>query len=270
MVGTNGALYHKWWDGSQWGPSANDFEYMGGILWAIPRWRRGTTTGSMSSSLGPTAPLHKAWNGSEWQPSLTGYNALGTPENGVTLTRNPVVDSWGHGRLDIFAVGTDGALYHKWWDTSFWGPSLTGFEFMGGGISKDPAVVSWDHDRLDVFVIGTDAALWHKEWDGKQWSPSLTSYEYLSGSIISKPVVASWGHDRLDVFVVGSDRALYHKAWDGTSWGKLNFLTRKTTAYVQSEQLALADFPVVDDIRAGEIELMLDNLVIGLTPGQPV
>jgi predicted phage baseplate assembly protein len=141
---------------------------------------------------------------------------------------------------------------------------------MSGGISRDPAVVSWDHDRLDVLVIGNDSALWHKGWDGKQWNPSLTSYEYLSGFIISKPAAVSWDHDRIDVFVIGGDRALYHKAWDGTSWGKLNFPVRKTTAYVQSEQLALADFPVVDDIRAGATNLMLDTLVIGLTPGQPV
>ena len=72
------------------------------------------------------------------------------------------------------------------------------------------------------------------------------------------------------MFVIGGDRALYHKAWDGTSWGKLNFPTRKTTAYVQSEQLTLVDFPIVDDISAGALELMLDNMVVGLKPGQPV
>jgi len=38
---------------------------------------------------------------------------------------SPVL-SWGPNRLDVFAVGTDGALYHKWWNGSSWGPSLTG------------------------------------------------------------------------------------------------------------------------------------------------
>ena len=37
----------------------------------------------------------------------------------------PVV-SWGPNRLDVFVVGTDSALYHKWWNGASWGPSLTG------------------------------------------------------------------------------------------------------------------------------------------------
>jgi hypothetical protein len=271
VVGTDGALYHKWWDGANWGPSVTEFEFMDGVIVGDPTvasWDHDRLDVFVIGTDG--ALYHKAWNGSQWQPSVTGYEGLGTPDNGVTLTMNPFVDSWGHDRLDIFAVGTNGALYHKWWDGANWGPSLTGYEFMDGGISRDPAVVSWDHDRLDVLVIGTDSALWHKAWDGKQWSPSIIGYEYLGGFITSKPAVASWDHDRIDVFVIGGDSALYHKAWDGTSWGKLNFPVRKTTAYVQSEQLALANFPVVDDIPAGSTELMLNNLVVGLNPGQPV
>ena len=271
VVGTDGSLYHKWWGGGSWGPSQTGFEFMAGLIVgdpAVASWDHDRLDVFVIGTDG--ALYHKAWNGTAWQPSLTGYDNLGKPDNDVNLKFSPAVSSWGHDRLDIFATGTDGALYHKWWDTWFWGPWEFGYEFMGGGISHDPAAVSWDHDRLDVFVIGTDAALWHKAWDGKQWSPSLTSYEPLSGEIISKPAVASWGRDRLDVFVIGADRALYNKAWDGTSWGKLNFPTRKTTAYVQSEQLVLADYPVVDDVAAGVTALMLNSMVIGLTPGQPV
>jgi hypothetical protein len=40
--------------------------------------------------------------------------------------------SWEAGRLDAFVVGTDGALYHKWWDGNAWGPSVTGYEGLGG------------------------------------------------------------------------------------------------------------------------------------------
>jgi serine protease AprX len=31
-------------------------------------------------------------------------------------------------------IGTDSALYHKWWNGAAWGPSLTGYEPMGGVI----------------------------------------------------------------------------------------------------------------------------------------
>ncbi|MGH8587699.1 MAG: hypothetical protein ACREWE_16455 [Gammaproteobacteria bacterium] len=33
-------------------------------------------------------------------------------------------------------IGTDSALYHKWWDGSAWGPSLNGYEAMGGAIIR--------------------------------------------------------------------------------------------------------------------------------------
>ena len=130
----------------------------------------------------------------------------------------PVV-SWTTNRLDAFVIGTDSALYHKWFDGSGWGPSLTGYEAMGGVITSDPEVVSWGANRLDVFVTGTDRALYHKWFDGAGWGPSLTGYEGMGGIIIGNPEAVSWGANRLDVFVIGTDSALYHKWFDGSGWG---------------------------------------------------
>ena len=131
---------------------------------------------------------------------------------------SPVV-AWGTNRLDVFAVGTDRRLYHKWWNGSSWGPSLTGYEDMGGVCTSRPQVVAWDSNRLDVFVTGTDSALYHKWWDGSNWGPSLTGYERMGGLCVGDPRVVSWGPNRLDVFMVGTDRQLYHKWWDGANWG---------------------------------------------------
>ncbi|WP_433367290.1 M43 family zinc metalloprotease [Actinoplanes sp. CA-142083] len=137
--------------------------------------------------------------------------------------QNPVpagpVVSWGANRLDTFVLGTDRALYHKWWDGSAWGPSVTGYEYMGGVCMKGPEVASWGPNRLDAFVLGTDRALYHKWWDGNAWGPSVTDYEYMGGICLEGPAVASWGPNRLDAFVLGTDRALYHKWWDGNAWG---------------------------------------------------
>ena len=52
----------------------------------------------------------------------------------------PEVAAWGHNRLDAFVIGTDRALYHKWWNGSAWGPSLTGYERMGGVCLGQPEV----------------------------------------------------------------------------------------------------------------------------------
>jgi hypothetical protein len=45
------------------------------------------------------------------------------------------VVAWGPDRLDLFVTGTNGALFHKWWDGSAWGPSVSGYETLGGIIS---------------------------------------------------------------------------------------------------------------------------------------
>jgi hypothetical protein len=130
----------------------------------------------------------------------------------------PVV-SWAANRIDAFVIGTDRALYHKWWSGSAWGPSVTDYEYMGGVCMSEPEVASWGPNRLDAFVIGTDRALYHKWWDGSAWGPSVTDYEYMGGVCFSPPRVAAWGPNRLDAFVIGSDSALYHKWWNGSAWG---------------------------------------------------
>jgi hypothetical protein len=91
--------------------------------------------------------------------------------------------AWGPNRLDVFVLGTDRALYHKWWNGSAWGPSLTGYEYQGGVCTSPPRAVAWGPNRLDVFVRGTDRALYHKWWNGSAWGPSLTGYEYQGGVI---------------------------------------------------------------------------------------
>jgi hypothetical protein len=127
--------------------------------------------------------------------------------------------AWGSDRLDAFVLGTDRALYHKWWDGSAWGPSTVDYEYQGGICMSEPEVASWGPNRLDAFVLGTDRAVYHKWWDGSAWGPSIVDYEYLGGVCLSPPRLATWGPDRLDLFVLGSDSALYHKWWDGSAWG---------------------------------------------------
>ncbi len=120
-------------------------------------------------------------------PAISGeYVAVGC-ENGVYIFALPTpaadtwVASWGQNRLDIFGLGTDGAMYHKAWDGTAWRPSLTDWERLGGVFTSPPAVASWGQNRLDIFGLGTDGAMYHKAWDGTAWRPSLTDWERLGG-----------------------------------------------------------------------------------------
>ncbi len=153
------------------------------------------------------------------QSCLDGPRSLiGTEAGAPRQSSGPVV-AWGANRLDVFVLGTNRALYHKWWNGSAWGPSLTGYENMGGICTSAPQVVAWGPNRLDVFVTGTNSALYHKWWNGSAWGPSLTGYEDMGGTCVGDPRIVSWGANRLDVFVLGTNRALYHKWWNGSAWG---------------------------------------------------
>ena|GEM_PF-688103 len=198
VVGSDGAMYHKWWDGSSW----SGWENLGGYCISAPA----------AVSWGPNridtfvigtdhAMYHKWWNGSAW----SGWENLG----GYCL-EGVGAASWAPNRLDCFVIGSNGAMYHKWWDGSNW----SGWENQGGYAISAPSAVSWGPNRIDSFVIGTDHAMYHKWWNGAAWS----GWENLGGYCLEGTASASWAPNRLDCFVIGSDGAQYHKWWNGSSW----------------------------------------------------
>ena len=199
VVGTDSALWHRWWDGLAWG----GWESLGGVLTTPPEVVSWGTNRLDVFALGTDHALwHRWWDGSSWG----GWESLG----GV-LTSSVSAVSWAPNRLDIFGLGVDHALWHRWWDGSSWG----GWESLGGTLTSQPEVVSWDEGRLDIFAVGTDSALWHRWWDGSSWG----GWQSLGGVLESPPKAVSWSANRLDIFVTGTNSAIWHRWWDGSSWG---------------------------------------------------
>merc|ERR1711939_691882 len=130
------------------------------------------------------------------------------------------VASWSLNRLDLFGLGTDNQVYHKFWDAkdgSVWRPSARGWEALGGTFTDSPTAVSWGPSRLDLFGLGTDNQVYHKSWDakdGRVWRPSIQNWETLGGTFTDSPTAVSWGPSRLDLFGLGTDNQVYHKSWD--------------------------------------------------------
>jgi len=178
-----------------------------------------------------------------------------TPPPGIVFTVAPATVSWGPNRIDVFGRGSDGAIYHNYWDGSWhtfeslggnflYGPAVSSWgagrldvfavgadsaiyhnywdgiwhgwaDRLGGVFTSTPAAVSWGLNRIDVFARGTDNAIWHNYWDTDGWH----AFDSLGGVFVSAPAVSSWGAGRLDVFGTGSDNALYHNYWDGAWHG---------------------------------------------------
>ncbi len=136
---------------------------------------------------------------------------------GGSFSFGPGAASWASGRLDVFGVGADKALYHKWFDNTW-----SEWESLGGTCELEPAAVSWGNGRIDCFtgfLSGTRPApvrraLQHKWFDNGRWS----DWEGLGGDHNTGPGAASWGSGRLDVFGLGNSMQLFHKWFDNGIW----------------------------------------------------
>jgi hypothetical protein len=79
---------------------------------------------------------------------------------------SPAACSWGPDRIDVFARGADGGLWHRWYEPAGW----QDWERLPVSIASDPAATSWGPNRIDVFGRGQDGQLVHAAWDGSSWS----------------------------------------------------------------------------------------------------
>ena len=131
------------------------------------------------------------------------------------LTTQPVFGHNKDGRLEVFARGTDNALWHIWQTAPNNGWS--GWASLGGGMVSDPCVVSNADGRMEVFVRGTDGALWHR-W---QTAPNngWSGWASLSGVITSNPTASINADGRLEVFARGADGSLWHIWQNGPQQG---------------------------------------------------
>jgi len=131
-------------------------------------------------------------------PRWTGMG--GGINGGLTAIRNA------DGRLEVFARGTDAALWHIWQTARSNGWS--GWGSLGGWITGRNAVVRNADGRLEIFVRGADGALWH-QW---QTAPSngWSGWASLGGGISDLFTVGVNADGRIEVFAQGTDHGLWH------------------------------------------------------------
>jgi hypothetical protein len=168
------------------------------------------------------AMFHKYWNGGAWVPSQGSWEPLPLLPGGVqfTIAEAPAAVSWAPNRLDVFALGPNGTIYHTWNTGGPW----PNWEALGGRFLHTPAAVSWGSNRLDAFAVGVDTeGVFHKYWNGgPSWVPSQGSWNYLgipSGAFYLHTPAAVSRTGWFDVFSVGANGLMYHRAGNGTTWG---------------------------------------------------
>lgn len=203
----NYAVWHKYWDGSSWGPShGSGWEHLGGDFISEPAaLSRGPGLLDVVAVDSSLNLLHKFFDGSKW----TEWEVLG--EN---FYSTPTVVSWGKDRLDVFGLKHDSKLWHKYWNGNQWSE----WEDFGGQFVAAVAATSWGPNRIDIVGLGYDSAYHYKYWDGHQWNPSADGWYSKNGTFYSAPSLVSWGENRLDIFGVDTESNLAHQTWYGNGW----------------------------------------------------
>ena len=130
--------------------------------------------------------------------SWSGEVAFGGAAKQISVARNQ------DGRLEVFYVGTNDAIYHNYQTAPNNGWS--GEQALGGS-AKQITVGQNQDGRLEVFYVGTNDAIYHNYqtapnngWSGEQ---------ALGGS--AKQIAVGQNQDgRLEIFYVGTNDAIYH------------------------------------------------------------
>ncbi|MCW3001849.1 MAG: hypothetical protein JWQ20_1147 [Conexibacter sp.] len=241
--GADGTLWQAYWSGagaSQWHwYKTTDGTADGPPLASAPTVVRNPATGRIDVFVrGTDNALWQAyWSGTDaarwyWYKITDGAAAGPALASAPNATVNAAT-----GRIDVFARGTDNALWQAYWsgvDASQWHwYKITDGALDGPALAGTPTV---NHDyvsgRIDVFSRGADGALWqgsfsgsaatrwywYKTTDGPSDGPALASSPSVSRNVTT---------GRIDVFARGGDNALWQAYWPGGSanrwyWYKIN------------------------------------------------
>ena len=78
-LGTEGGMYHKAWDGANWGPSQDGWDPLGGVFNSPPAVVSWSSNRLDVFGLGTdNQAYHLAWNGTDWDPLAAGKRSAET------------------------------------------------------------------------------------------------------------------------------------------------------------------------------------------------
>jgi len=163
---------------------------------------------------GTDGNVYHKWTSDDtnWNPTGQGnYDPLGSAGGG--LAGQVAAASWGPNRIDLFGVGYDGNLWHKWYDSGTWygWENLSSIVPLGiPSLIGSPSAVSYASSALSVFVRASNGSIVHVFYANAPWN-----WESHAGYSTTDPVAIA-GPNRIDLVVYG--RSLDSTVASGYSW----------------------------------------------------
>jgi hypothetical protein len=196
----------------------------------------------------------------------------GTPSVSLFSPDRRTGQNW----IDVFAHGSNGHLYHTWYNSSSDGWRLLEDLLAPGGgtvFQGDPCHVENGPSALEVFSIGTDGNLYTTYWNGAWNGPKLLGG---NGVLTGSPSAVS-SNGETHVAVSATDGTAYEFHFLNAVWsgllavaGGLNFYTRTTRIHFDSQQQTLSQPSITDPVAAGSLSIQLNGFLPGLNIGQAV
>lgn len=227
-IGTDRRIYQRWWNSSSGWSAWNAMGAPTGVLFPYGPDANSMYDGHVQFfAVGNDGNLWNRWwfDYSGWSGwHSTGHPMVGTQH--VYLRSAPTSLSWGDGRVDVFAKGSDGNIWQRSFNYGFdWGPwvklggsssnpfdAATGVTAFSGPELLDATSVG--SQRIELFALGSDRAVWHRSWDGR-WS----NWRSLGSQCWSNPTAVASSDGRIALFCRGADRGLYWKFTQATASG---------------------------------------------------
>ena len=225
VTGTDGAVWSTWWEATPgwqtWFLIHPEVKMQPGVTVSAV-WRSNDTHVDLFAT-GTDGAVWSTWweAGPGWQNWF-----LIHPE--VKMQPGATVNAlWRSNQthLDLFATGTDGAVWSTWWEAA---PGWQKWFTVHPEVKMQPgATVNalWrsNQTHLDLFATGTDGAVWSTWWES---APGWQKWFLIHPEVKMQPgatVSAQWRSNdtHLDLFATGNDGAVWSSWWEGTpGWQK--------------------------------------------------
>lgn len=197
-VGTDHIIRVRWRIDGEWG----GWTVISGEVIQVPHAVAGTGDCLDMFAVDPKYSIqHRQWRAGEW----TEWQSMTGEAGGPTLTAPRAVWSTPT-RLDIFVLGTNLGIWHKYREGSGWSDEWSS---LGSLWLTPPHVLSRGPGRIDAVAINSQSGLSHARYQDGEWSHWQTD----DAVSISRPFAVDSG-DKLHVFVLGENRGVYHYTWD--------------------------------------------------------
>jgi hypothetical protein len=163
--GTNGHLFHKWWDGAGWKPTGGWEDLGGPIQDAVTAVSSGKRA-DVYARFPDLSTRHIFGSASGFNPGAGKiWESLGSEGSGAIAA---VAD--GSGLATVITVGVGGQTIqaHRW-NGRNWTPTNVDWFDLNGQAAGEISACSWGPGRVDITAIGLDGSVYHKFFDHGLW-----------------------------------------------------------------------------------------------------